>query len=158
MSRIPEQILQSGCSAYCEKFLNGLGSLGDRIEAAYFAIHDHDDWVHAGPKAWDGEGLPPAGTVCEVKGCMSHYLKWNKVTVFAVRGKTVLFDMEDGRWGQTESHEFRKIRTPEQIAAEEREAALTDIALLMGKDPERPRIREMAAILYDAGYRKQVAP
>ncbi|WP_426607485.1 hypothetical protein [Pantoea anthophila] len=60
---------------------------------------------------WSGDGLPPAGCVCEVKGCMSHYLKWNKVTVFAVRGRTVFFDMEDGRWGQTESHEFRPMRT-----------------------------------------------
>jgi len=52
---------------------------------------------------------------------------------------------------------FRPIRTPEQIEAEEREAAVTDIALIMGKDPERPSIREKAAITYDAGYRKQVA-
>lgn len=113
------------------------------------------------PSAWTGEGLPPAGTACEVKGCMSHYLQWNKVTVFAVRGKTVFFDMEDGRWGQTESHEFRPIRTPEQIAAEEREngidAILTAYTYTVGPCTHK-LARSQAERLYDAGIRKQVAP
>lgn len=111
--------------------------------------------------AWTGEGLPPVGTVCEVKGCMSHYLQWNKVTVFAVRGKTVFFDMEDGRWGQTASHEFRPIRTPEQIAAEEREAIAADLFRSVMKSPKScpwsgldEERREHYRSLIDQGWQK----
>lgn len=105
------------------------------------------------PKPWSGpqDGLPPVGTVCEVKGCMSHYLQWNKVTVFAVRGKMVFFDMEDGRWGQTGSHEFRAIRTPEQLAAEQRETAIREIMDAAGID-----CRVTAAKLVDAGFKREV--
>lgn len=101
------------------------------------------------PKPWSGpeDGLPPVGTVCEVKGCMSHYLKWNKVTVFAVRGKTVMFDMEDGRWGQTESHEFRAIQTPEQL----RETAIRELMDIAQVD-----CRVTAARLVDAGFKREV--
>lgn len=102
---------------------------------------------------WTGEGLPPAGTVCEIKGCMSHYLIWNKVTVFAVRGKTVFFDMEDGRWGKTDSHEIRPIRTPEQIAADERDKAAADMHKLFYSANDTGK--EAMFRLYDAGYRKQ---
>ena len=99
------------------------------------------------PKPWSGpeDGLPPVGTVCEVKGCMSHYLKWNKVTVFAVRGKTVMFDMEDGRWGQTESHEFRAIQTKEQL----RETAIRELMDIAQVD-----CRVTAARLVDAGFKR----
>jgi len=106
---------------------------------------------------WNGEGLPPVGTVCEVKGCISHYLKWNKVTVFAVRGYTVFFDMEDGRWGQTDSHEFRPLRTPEQRAAEERAKAIEAMAesSLYGHYAFTSAQAKIACtVLYDAGYRK----
>lgn len=101
------------------------------------------------PQAWSGpeDGLPTVGTVCEVKGCMSHYLKWNKVTVFAVRGKTVMFDMEDGRWGQTDSHEFRAIQTPEQL----RESAIRELMDIAGVD-----CRVTAARLVDAGFKREV--
>ncbi len=115
-------------------------------------------------KPWTGEGLPPAGTVCEVKGCMGHYLQWEKVTVFAVRGKTVMFDMEDGRWGQTDSHDFRPIRTPEQIAADERESAVTEMKQCFDSvsDHLMPTsnkyLETLFGALHDAGYRKQVAP
>lgn len=106
--------------------------------------------IQAEPE-WTGEGLPPKGVTCEVKGCMSHYLQWNKVTVFAVRGKTVFFDVEDGRWGQTDSHEFRAVRTPEQIAAEKRDTAIKEMQRLVGSCNTFP-----FAELYDYGYRLQV--
>lgn len=102
---------------------------------------------------WNGEGLPPVGTVCEVRGCMSHYQQWNKVTIFAVRGKTVMFDMDDGRWGQTDSHEFRPLRTPEQIAAEERETELNRMVATVSM-LDKSWARKVCAGLYDAGYRK----
>lgn len=107
------------------------------------------DQIIARPKQWSGpeDGLPPAGTVCEVKGCMSHYLQWNKVTVFAVRGYTVFFDMEDGRWGQTDSHEFRAIPTPDQ----KRETAIRELMDIAQVD-----CRVTAARLVDAGFKREV--
>lgn len=123
--------------------------------------HDYPDAQYRPADSWNGEGLPPVGVVCEVKGCMSHYLQWNKVTVFAVRGKTVFFDMEDGRWGQTDSHEFRAIRTPEQIAAESRDKAVSAMwTVLNARLPESYRtfdgeaLRSALGILHVQGYRK----
>jgi hypothetical protein len=116
------------------------------------------------PEQWSGEGLPPVGTVCEIKGCMSHYLKWNKVTVFAVRGKMVFFDMEDGRWGQTDSHEIRSIRTPEQIAAEEREKAIDAMKKVFDSCSNELSatsnlyLETLFGAIHDDGYRKQVTP
>lgn len=163
---IPDKILQAGCDAYAATFLSGNGSLGDGIEAAYLAIQHHDDWVRAGPPAWTGEGLPPVGTVCEhstdENTDNSEKGQWRQVEIVAhhqfhttdyvcaiwVSGDEVSYS--------SEGEHFRPARTPEQIVADEREAAITDIALILGKDPKRPVIREKAAIIYDAGYRKQV--
>ena len=107
---IPEKILQAGCDAYAATFLNGNGSLGDGIEAAYLAIHGHDDWVRAGPPAWTGEGLPPVGAVCKFQRrgdtyCFKEDLfDGHVVTIIAhyqgVTGHTVAaftFDDEDGK-------------------------------------------------------------
>lgn len=75
--------------------------------------------------AWTGEGLPPVGTVCEVDYCES----WQRCEVVAhfrqrcgmVAAFTV--DLVDGAKSLDAfgSESFRPIRTPEQIAAEERE-------------------------------------
>lgn len=116
-------------------------------------------------KPWDGEGLPPIGIPIEAKH-KNAQPDWARPgfyeTVIVAIGKQLVIFEADGNGGEKvgtlSDYIFRPIRTAEQIAAEEREATLTDIALLMGKDPERPMIREMAAILWDAGYRKQVQP
>ena len=133
-----------------------------KINGSWHAYIDGDWWPVSGPAferymaiqakpEWTGEGLPPEDTTCEVKGCMSHYQQWNKVTVFAVRGKTVFFDMEDGRWGQTDSHEFRTARTPEQIEAESRKDFLARAHKIYMEGAADHRGGIMA--LYDAGLR-----
>lgn len=81
--------------------------LADDWMLAEIKREQYEDALAASKTEWDGDGLPSVGCVCEVKGCIGHYLQWHKVTVFAVRGKTVFFDADDGRWGQTDSHEFR---------------------------------------------------
>ena len=106
---------------------------------------------------WDGESRPPVGTVCEAQIPSNKYqwecceIVWHHPdsdgSAAVVHGEGRLLS-----W----SGNFRPIRTQEQIATEEREKAITDIAVIMGKDPDRPSIRERAAIIYDAGYRKQV--
>ena len=155
MSKIPEGATHtygdSGGTSY-RKAIHG--NWHAYIDGDWFPITGPDFKsyvpIQAEPE-WTGEGLPPEGVTCEVKGAMSHYLQWNKVTVFAVRGKTVFFDMEDGRWGQTDSHEFRAVRTPEQIATEKRDAAIKEMQRLVGSCNTFP-----FAELYDYGYRLQV--
>jgi hypothetical protein len=54
---------------------------------------------------------------------------------------------------------FLPIRTPEQIAAEERIAAIKEMASAAHRPGQISVTKlEMAQRLYDAGYRKQVTP
>jgi|GEM_PF-628881 len=125
-------------------------------------------YVTLRPAPWVGEGLPPVGVACEVlwNEARKEYTTCIVIGVEPDTGFPVFRFTGMHKKNQYQSDPlrtvsgmqvFRPIRTPEQIEAEEREAAVTDIALIMGKDPERPSIREKAAITYDAGYRKQVA-
>lgn len=114
-----------------------------------------------GAPAWTGEGLPPVGTVCEYK----RGSRWEKVEVFAVRpnvnGSTsALFTYECGAWTAcAEPSFFRPIRTPEQIAAEERKAAIDAMSGEVGNaNHEACSSWDVCEALYDLGYRKQVAP
>ena len=183
MSKIPENILQAGCTAYAETFLHGNGSLGDGVEAAYFAIHEHDDWVRAGPPAWTGKGLPPVGTVCEFAGfnpeetlptdprigdqvtVIAHFMSGSfEVAAFTFYAPPEFeyLQVAQGAYGC-----FRPIRTPEQIAEE---ARIAELNLMVGAIKDYPggrhgvdhltqlKIHEEACLnLYDAGWRKQVS-
>lgn len=160
---IPEKILQAGCDAYTATFLIGNGSLGDGIEAAYLAIHGHDDWVRAGLPAWTGEGLPPVGTVCEHHKLI-HGEEWTRVEIVAHR----TFDGDDYPcavfvYSQSSSHSssgdhFRPCRTPEQIAAEERLAAINymeiDAGMCATAFDGDPEVRAWVENLIDKGWRK----
>lgn len=106
---------------------------------------------------WNGEGLPPVGTVCEYK----HVSEWQKVEVFAVKpnhngSHTALFTYENGTWcGCAEPSFFRPIRTPEQVARDKSTAAwIEQIEKEYGWDTAA----ECERILIEGGYRKQVAP
>lgn len=111
---------------------------------------------------WMGEGLPPVGTVCEtVCGGIIR-----KVEVLALTDTNILVrdigGLEDGReWLHCHtspgSRTWRPIRTPEQIAADERETALAEmVKIAKDQGPSSNQYQDMGAI-YDAGYRKQVA-
>ena len=108
------------------------------------------------PTPWSGEGLPPAGTVCEVK----HDGRWYETTIIGVDpdDKSLVFkthsDYETPYDGYTSAGQFRPIRTPKQIAADEREAAIDE---MMSHSSLRARdgARQVFGELYDAGYRKQ---
>lgn len=96
--------------------------------------------------AWNGEGLPPVGTRCiTTRGAGDR-----EVTILAYGEKMVFV-----RFGDDElimelyGREFRPIRTPEQIAAEEREKAIEEmVAITCFQD------RTAYGLIYDAGYRK----
>lgn len=78
------------------------------------------------------DGLPPVGTVCEVE-----HNEWRRCEVFAHKVNSqgtidALFSYEradgtkDWNWCSKAS-KFRPIRTHEQIAAEEREKAISEM-------------------------------
>jgi len=124
----------------------------------------HDDFSPADismcverPAPWGGEGLPPVGTVCEWHGANSDgpdgwvYTE-SKVIAYTEDNLFVVM-RKDGCWPVVERVDncgFRPIKTPEQIAAEERETAI----MQMQRDTCTSTCYDIFADLYDAGYRK----
>lgn len=102
-------------------------------------------------KSWGGEGIPPVGTVCE-------YVDWSGIT----RTVEVLAYSNDEAWLRSIGKEcaihsfttkyldkFQVIRTPEQVAAEERDKAINQMEFDTGYLD-----RGAFTKLYDAGWRK----
>lgn len=128
------------------------------------------DWRYAGlqdiqrrpeePQEWNGEGLPPVGTVCEAFWPTDTKPDWLKFEVLFVGDVHCIARANGRELHYPKSHfdlegvKFRQIRTPEQIAAEEREKALVEMAGLRSVG-HMPTFEEACAIIYDAGYRKQ---
>lgn len=117
------------------------------------------------PAAWAGEGLPPVGTVCESMWNESRD-EWFKAKVFGVNehGQPI-FRWEEGvkkyeyqaspLAGHQGNPYFRPIRTPDQIAAEQRDHAVAEMSqATQGAKDWADAFR----MLHDAGYRKQVEP
>lgn len=115
--------------------------------------------------AWNGEGLPPVGTVCMV---YPHNTVWgfsstsgHERTVLAYHGDFVWLGQGDMALETTrvDRVDFQPIRTPEQIAADEREKAVDDLCASIVSHYEAPKMSEhylgLAKALHDAGYRKQ---
>lgn len=124
------------------------------------------DLVQRPSPAWNGEGLPPASTVCELR-CLPRG-GWGAAEIkYMSHTMCVWLWLRDDGGEQIELAEapcvtrmaFRPIRTPEQIAAESREAEILAIAEIICKDGafdlEDPEVNASAKALYDAGYRKQ---
>ncbi|WON77557.1 hypothetical protein [Serratia sp. UGAL515B_01] len=70
-------------------------------------------------QVWNGEGLPPVGTVCEIKRVND----WLRVTIRFISDCHTVFvtDGETEACYQTCALQFRPTPTPEQIEAERRE-------------------------------------
>lgn len=105
--------------------------------------------------AWSGKGCPPAGVLCEAKSMARGVERdWFSATVLYSSPYTVVLD--DYQAGEFVAHpatmQFRPIRTPEQIAAEEREAAVAAMVAVLGVSGSRDTY--IMQRLYDAGYRK----
>lgn len=108
---------------------------------------------------WTGEGLPPVGTVCEMRDDLG---VWHRATVIAngvERGEAVGIGQADDLllWCKADHH-CRPIRTSEQIAAKEREKAyrgmIDDLAAVIGISNIDARECDALHALADAGYRK----
>ena len=110
---------------------------------------------------WDGEGLPPAGTACDIRQTTLPN-EWASATVLFVGDRRVFYRTADGDEMSRPINFllFRKIRTPEQIAADEREHgirnACTDISKALSElhEAEEPTAVAIIEAMIDAGYRK----
>lgn len=101
---------------------------------------------------WTGEGLPPVGCEFERRFVDQDSSSWAYGKVIAHGKRRVFYvDRTGDEWSHSpEDMEFRPIRTPEQIAEEEREKAIKEMIGFIGGSRRRE-----AEYLYDAGYRKQ---
>lgn len=125
-------------------------------------------WVYVPrPAQWNGEGMPPVGTVCEMRFLGGS--KWSQVEVIAHflngAGRVAAFIPTDGgdkRVNQAIAECFRPIRTAEQIAAEEREKEAEKLFETVHPDIKWHKAsidcRNRFRSAIDAGYRKQVQP
>lgn len=99
--------------------------------------------------AWDGQGLPPVGTVCEYR-----HMIWPEYRPCEIRyiseESLVAYDDAQEQFYRTCDMLFRPIRTPEKIAAEEREKAIEEMCFA-----EETLTVKQAKALYEAGYRRQ---
>lgn len=110
---------------------------------------------------WTGEGLPPVGMACEVS---SNEGGWAKAEIKYLGERFVVYKyLPQEGYGPDHQTEismhltvmrFRPIRTPEQIEAEERKKVIQEMRDAALKNLQLDPFEQ----LYDAGYRKQVAP
>lgn len=99
--------------------------------------------------SWSGEGLPPVGVDIEV---LHELYGWIGARVVGQDGEAAIVRTNDGYAGVFR-HQFRPIRTPEQIAADDREAAIDEM-LAATPAPGSDISLRVCEKLYDAGYRK----
>ncbi|HFQ8088838.1 TPA: hypothetical protein ACHS7S_005711 [Pseudomonas aeruginosa] len=118
--------------------------------------------------SWDGQGLPPVGTVCIVE---PHNTMWGFSSTSGYERKILAYYGEYVWLGHAETPlettridkvDFRPLRTPEQIAADGRKKAIqqmqadANVSFGAGELMTPKEYVEMAIVaLYDAGYRRQ---
>lgn len=105
------------------------------------------------PTVWTGEGLPPVGTVCELHISNDNWQTCEVIAMDAQDGEPVSVVRYGGGYYGASAKDVRPIRSPEQIAAEEREDAI----LQMRKDGAIGHTMahyQMCMNLYDAGWRR----
>ncbi|HBO3174886.1 TPA: hypothetical protein L4S00_002661 [Pseudomonas aeruginosa] len=110
-------------------------------------------------ETWDGKCLPPVGTVCERRTLPGGDGRYEQVRIIAhTRKGFPVWENTDGVFAGISKFphlvggrpEFRPIRTPEQIAAEERAKAIEGMCFA-----EQTLTVKQAKALFDAGYRRQ---
>ncbi|MCS7758597.1 hypothetical protein N0619_20150 [Pseudomonas aeruginosa] len=107
---------------------------------------------------WDGQGLPPVGTVCEIK---HRDIGWVRCEIvahksFSCGGLThAIAWIDENTLDQSQGVRFRPIRTPEQIAAEERRNSILHLANLLIDSRGQCNEYSQAEAIFDAGYRRQ---
>ena len=104
-------------------------------------------------EAWNGDGLPPVNCFCETLDEDADC--WVKVEIYAhteFMGEAHACAKNGTDMFYGLAHEFRPIKTAEQIAAEKRENAVNEMVDSLNRYNS---IHEACGMLYDCGYRKQ---
>lgn len=111
-------------------------------------------------EAWNGEGLPPVNCFCETLD--EDVDCWVKVEIYAhteFMGEAHACAKNGTDMFYGLAHEFRPIKTAEQLAEEEKVTAIAEMraVVIAASDRKRATIAECTATvaLYEAGYRKQ---
>ncbi len=113
-------------------------------------------------ESWNGQGLPPVGTLCEWHGPNSDgpdgwvYTESN-VVAYTDDGLFICMQ-KPGCWPvvqRIDNCEFRPLRTPEQIAAEERRNSILHLANILIDSRGQCNEYSQAEAIFDAGYRRQ---
>ncbi|WP_024666509.1 hypothetical protein [Pseudomonas syringae] len=126
------------------------------------AIVTRDQWQAAVDSlkspAWNGEGLPPVGTVCEVAPPI--HWRGTKVRVLCLdEGDAVCRVLEGDMLGglkQLMASELRPIRTAEQIAEDQRKQEIQELMIVLGS-VESADYKDIAIAIQQANFRKQVS-
>lgn len=132
------------------------------VWADCFVSAEREATFEARPQeAWDGKGLPPVGTTCIVE---PHNTLWGFSSTSGHERKILAYHT-DYVWlgnGDTplettriDKVYFRPIRTPEQIAAEERRNSILHLANLLIDSRGQCNEYSQAEAIFDAGYRRQ---
>lgn len=111
---------------------------------------DQAEKLIAKPDAWSGDGLPPVGTVCEFR---VYDDDWRQCEVVAHKAETAVCWIHCNKILSTGGASVRPIRTPEQIAQQERQAAIEEMDAVFSSNFEG-HLKDGLQALYDAGYRK----
>lgn len=99
---------------------------------------------------WAETGIPPIGADCEYY--QSEGDEWRKCRIVAYYfANVVAVDVLDSTAVCLRTELFRPMKTPEQIAAEERQQAIDE---MMGLAERYGTVEGIMSALYDAGYRK----
>lgn len=114
---------------------------------------------------WDGKGNPPAGSSIEYSigdgwySCEVRYvLNRDDCPGIALVAWCEHLG-KDQYLSNDRDHKFRPARTADQVAAEEREKGIQEICATLGwLNIRSDGSAQEAAILYDAGYRKEPKP
>lgn len=137
---------------------NGASVTRAQWQAAVGALHSIPKFP-SDDAEWSGEGLPPVGTVCEFEVETDD---WRQCEVIAIKDNYAICWIHVNKIFATGGASVRPLRTPEQIAAEERLHEVRNACTAINHKIEpfnsnidcSMAIRMTIEAMIDAGYRK----
>ncbi|HGM6917663.1 TPA: hypothetical protein ACKQDM_005621 [Pseudomonas aeruginosa] len=132
-------------------YMSREGYEGEGEDGSYHVFSEFWEWID---KPWDGQGLPPVGAKCLTD--RNDFLR--EVTILC-HGKTRTFVFDHVSQEEIclvlKDRVFLPIRTPEQIAVEERRKSILHLANLLIDSRGQCNEYSQAEAIFDAGYRRQ---